>query len=396
MLRKSWIACYCALIALSMVACAAGEEPTAPSVAVYWNGIDAGTGSNNDPPATCGSPGAELNSSGVGGQARLAQECAYDFKVTCQPSTLTWGQTTHCEFDKGSSGVVQLLGWEFRGANNQFVEHPFGVMWSGPMLESGNVVAKVLAGSGNQVRYTVPVALTVRPRAGGMSWAGSIGGRMGQPGELDHCFRAWSTLEAGLVAGQSCASGSTALMSALFTPATYLGDSRWVTTSQPIAFGPNKGLAVVVASSATMQLRAQVRKLFRSDGDTISDPIGSLAEQACGSIASRNIYSVNNTCVPNAQFSAFVSAVWQHEGYHLSVAMQEAASPLGDLHAGLFALPPLEIGTLRIAAEQVFDFAHGHVSLIAKGTHTSHAQPATFSFIWHNGSAWVNLPLSTF
>ncbi len=386
------ILCAAALVA----GCIGAERVSAPESAILWHGIDGATGPQDPNPSPCGPPGETLrsdlpSSAPVRRQVDAYTPCASDYSMECSPASANWGQVVSCTYSPGST-AASVVSWTFEGSGNEyvFVENSSSY-WSGAMVRGGSVTVRV--DLGGEVKALPPFPVSVGPRPGTFSWASSVGGRAGTPGEIDQCFLPFSETspEIGLVSGSSCSAGSHTGQQALFTPANPNSGGWFETTT--ISEGPNSGLSYVVSASATMQLRSQIRRIFRSDDVGSPLPSGSYLAQACGSTGTHSTYYVNTYCLYSLSFAMFWNGAWSHENSHLASALNAARAPQGDLHKRLHGLV-LSEGALSVAASEQYELAHSHIFYTAFATHAGESIH-NHTFWWNPFGVWKNRTFPT-
>ena len=117
-----------------------------------------------------------------------------------------------------------------------------------------------------------------------------------------------------------------------------------------------------------MQLRSQIFKDWRADGS--SYPLTGTTATQCGS-SSASHWHVNVSCYLNPHYPYFISALFDHEAIHRSLAFLAAGQPAGDLHALLGELVGENAQQLRGDANIEYQNAHNHIMNVSLSFHTN-------------------------
>lgn len=267
-----------------------------------------------------------------------------------------------------------ISNWSFVSNDNSVVvqSSSSSTSWSGKMVVSGTV--KVQGTSlGSQFSQEDHISVTRRS----WSWSGSIGGRRANPGEIDACVGS-----TGLTSGKDCSAG---VPNELFSPAPSGGYSISAVNDD----GPNDEVRYLTSATVTMQLRSQINKKWRSDGDTLGLPMTGDATvvNACGP-QRRNHHYVNTVCAPDSDFGAWVNYVWNHEDLHRAEALNQGTTAKGDLHALWEPLVSKYPSTLTDEISDKRQDAKSHINGWALCTHTG-TNPPAFQFWLNFGSGWT-------
>lgn len=302
--------------------------------------------------------------------------------MTCTPSSVAFGGTVTCTLT--GVGPMGSPSWNFSGGNVQVTGPTQTASWAGPMITSGSVTVEFDV---NGVADSRSVGVSVNRRTS-WSWISSVGGSQGTPGVIDICM---TSSISGLTASVNCTSSTTG---DLFTPRpSQLSSGTGYTAGSVAGSGPNGGLWYVNQRSASMDLRTQVHRDFRSDGVAWAMSGDATVVNGCATAfpgaptAPRNIFTVNNACVNTPAFSVYVGCVWSHEGQHLSAAMTSAQSAPNDVYALWEPLVAPSSGDLHAIVSQPYTFAHDRVfsdALAAHGTMT----PYQRTFWYTIGGGW--------
>jgi hypothetical protein len=136
-----------------------------------------------------------------------------------------------------------------------------------------------------------------------------------------------------------------------------------------------------------MQLRTQINKFWRPDGDTLGLPMTGhfSVVNACGP-QRRNHYVVNTSCATDPDYGSFYNYAWNHEDSHMLAALDAAIQEQGDLHS-LWEPLVSSWGDLNSQVEQKRFSAHAFIVESAQCTHTGFNP--TFSFFVNQGSGWL-------
>lgn len=184
--------------------------------------------------------------------------------LICTPTTVAQGGSVSCAFANG--GPLNNPIWKFYTETGLTVDGPVGTGgWAGNMAIGGDVVVNWIDPSTMSAGQPLVQTITVQRR--NWSWASSVGGQVGTPGEIDSCFGS-SFGTVGLTASKNCTETTAPI---LFTPAAISNGNGYVAASVPagVSNGPNQGLWYVASVSADMDLRTQWTKKFRADGDAL-------------------------------------------------------------------------------------------------------------------------------
>lgn len=250
--------------------------------------------------------------------------------LACSPSTVTLGSTVTCTLSNVPPSASPT--WSFRNTDVSVDGPGNTASWSGPLATSGEVRVDFEIDGSSDFR-TFSVVVTRRT----WSWASSIGGSAGSPGDIDSCF---GVSDAGLTASVNCS--GYAAESQLLTPRpSQLQNGTGYSSTSVSSNGPNGGVWYVTQATAGMDLRTQVSKEFRADGAAYAMLGHATVVVGCANAfpaqptLGRNTHTVNITCTGNytSQFNGYVSCLWAHEGAHLSGALASAATSTNDLHA---------------------------------------------------------------
>lgn len=289
--------------------------------------------------------------------------------LVCSPTTVVHGETVTCSFANGTPNSSPS--WSFLASSGQWVNGPYNVTtWSGPMVISGQVRVNWFDESTFGPGQTLTDSITVQRRS--WSWVSQVGGRRGNLGEIDTCFdTAFAAL--GLTASKDCTSTTATI---LYTPSSIANGTGYVAAQIPTALnaGPNRGLWYVSSVSATMDLRTQRTRKFRSDGDTVTlagaDPVSTTVRNACqgafGNTNGRNHLAVNTACLDIAAFAADTLCTWAHETVHLDSATVAAKLPINDVHKVFEARVRQSPEQLQTALSQQYVAAWQRVLLHAR------------------------------
>jgi hypothetical protein len=303
--------------------------------------------------------------------------------LICSPLTPAFNETVSCSFTDG--GPLNFPTWRFEGVGGVPVQGPsLTGGWSGPMVISGDVVVSYVDNYGNpgEVRETV----NVNRRS--WTWASSVGGRQGTPGEIDSCM---ASRFFGLTASAYCTDSTT---DDLFDPRpAQVSSGSGYTAASVLGSGINGGLWYVSTTSAHMDLRTQVHQTLRSDGvawsvasnDTVAN--GCAAAFPSNPTDARNIYTVNNTCVPTPAFNDNVICLWSHEGQHLSAATTSAQSATNDVYALWEPLAAQSLAGLQFIVAGRYSEANARVlddAAATENTGTEHQ----YKFWYNSGGGW--------
>lgn len=258
-----------------------------------------------------------------------ASECVPNVSMACTPNPVAWGETVECTVSINPippGAFVDFGQWHFHGPGDVEVEGPANYTWSGKMIVSGFVDIQVIVDNWGFWAYS---EINVNRRT--WSWANEIGGRRGNPGEIDQCFDTETT--AAMMEGQSCTSSNPG---ALFTP-TVLSNESGYSSARVQDYGPNSGLWYLGSATATMQLRSQIARNYRADGDPHPMVGESAIVNSCvdhfGNANSRNTHVVNTECQTIQGFLDFIDFAWNHEeATHMSPALAEGRKPASDVH----------------------------------------------------------------
>jgi hypothetical protein len=267
--------------------------------------------------------------------------------------------------------------WQFMGetlGSLYFPADPYSdKTWGGPMVVSGEVTVMIFV---DGVPHVLHSSIEVTRRS--WSWANSVGGQQGSPGVIDQCVGDL----VGMMSGQSCTED---LRFELFTPAVSGGHGM----AQVWGQGPNGEFWYLTNPTITMQLRTQINRRFRADGDTLDVPMTghSTVVSSCGP-QRRNHYAVNNQCAPVSDYASFLNYAWNHEWLHTVAALNFAKQPTGDVHALWEPLVHKYDTDLEDDAWDLRFNAGTDISAAARCTHTG-ANP-TFYFWRNQGSAWAD------
>jgi hypothetical protein len=310
-------------------------------------------------------------------------ECVTTPSLSCT-ATVTRGGYVQCDLTITgitSSTTISVGQWTFNGGGSQIPGPTGGDQWSGTAVVGGTVSVPVTI-DGLLWTPTPSASFTVENRP--WSWASTVSGQAGSPGDIDVCMTA---TDGGLTASSHCTSPGSA--GNLFYPSSISNGNGY--TAAEVDGGPNDGLWYVSARTVTMELRTQLNKQWRADGPTYAMTGSSTVINACGSTPQRNHQAVNQVCtgINMPAYASFVSHVWSHEGSHLSAALGAAAASGGNLHALLEPLFSTSAAGLQTAAAGEFDDAHDHVFNAAAAIDTG--QPIVFKPVWRNrGSGWAS------
>lgn len=333
------------LVALTIVGCQPDLTPTSATLSEWdWSG-----------PATVGAAVVCTPQVGFLGQGGCT--------LAVDPSAVVGPVTWRFESDDGWSGVVRTVSGQG------------SLDWYGSMAISGTVSATFQPYGGPPATLQDHITVTRR----NWSWAGSVGGSQGAPGEIDECFAGPQVV--GKMAGSAC---SSVYPTALFSHVPSGGYS----THYVDPIGPNANLWYVKNASITMDLRTQVNRRYRADADTLDVPMGGdpAVTAGCGPQRRTHHHVHTSGCAAPKSFASMVAWVWHHEGLHMSRALYLAGTPQGDLHKMWEALvrpdPPLVDST---AVEQR-DLVEVWIADGALCTHTGITPH--FDVWWNVGGGW--------
>lgn len=271
---------------------------------------------------------------GVAGPEALRQKWGWDKPlatgmyqpdVVCSPTTVAHGGTVTCSFVNGTP--LSTPSWTYLTSTGQWVPGPVNAAdWSGPMVISGQVRVNWFDETTYGPGQTLVEDITVQRR--NWTWVSFVGGRVGTPGEIDGCF-ADNFLAFGLTASSACVQSTAGR---LFIPDTVRNGNGYVAASIPtgVANGPNQGIWYVDTVTARMDLRTQITKKFRADGDTFPMTGSTVVTAGCAAAfpgsptSGRNHRTVNRNCVPTADFLTDSVCTWSHEAKHLDSASTSA------------------------------------------------------------------------
>jgi hypothetical protein len=261
----------------------------------------------------------------------------------------------------------------------------FGVSWSGPVVASGTASISFVDQNGNP--QTLSAAITVPRRT--VSWAPTVGGSTGAPGQVDSCFSsAWD----GLTTSKNCTSPNDA--GEFFIPKVAdLDIGNGFSVAVVTGTGPNAGLWFVDQMTADMDLRTQVSVRLRNPGTAYSLASAPVAlRNACASAfpqqptADRSQYQANNVCTSNTiNFNNLVSCIWSHEARHLNAGIDEARSSINDVYLLWEPLVRATAADVKAAAKQLFNGAETRVGDILIAAHNS-LQPHAYMGWWRTPS----------
>lgn len=364
----------CAIAVVAVNSCISDSSFSAPEEGRFIGGIEVGTGDNQDPGGcspTVREAGSIEQSEGF---ASFNSTCSHSATVDCGASFVQWEGLVSCVFSPNGTPGVAVQAWHFTPAETPMQplvsRQSTSALWSGQMVRSGTISVEFTVNQ-NQT-FSVSDVVTVGARTGSMSWASSVGGRRGNPGEIDSCFLPFQLpgFELGLTTGQSCTASNN---QALFTPASALIPGQPIMAlRRAITSGPNTGLTYVAVAYVTMQLRSQVHRELRADGFVYPVSAGSAQALACGSTNSQSNYSMNVQCYPNSKpFLAYTGATWTHEDSHIAAALDAARTSGGDLHQMFMDIQPSLPHVVLNAADDDYNRAQGVIRAASLAVHTA-------------------------
>lgn len=154
--------------------------------------------------------------------------------------------------------------------------------------------------------------------------------------------------------------------------------------------GPNHGIIYVINPTATMQLRSQVHRDWRSDGDATGLPMTghSTVVNACGP-QQRNHHYVNTVCAVDSDFSSFVNYIWNHEDLHRAAALSAGTDSDGNLHDLWEPLASKYQSVVDIAISSERVAANTYITEQSQCSHTGTNPPARYFWL-NQGSGWGN------
>jgi hypothetical protein len=239
------------------------------------------------------------------------------------------------------------------------------------------------------------------------SWVPDVQGQQGTAGQIDTCLgSAWEDI--GLMASVSC---TPADVGRLFIPTSVSSGAGYVAAQIPsgVGYGPNQGLhyAAGLGASPVVNLRTQVTRKFRPDGDTLSlagpGYINTVVRNACldafGNTLGRNHNTVNSACIfwpgsPAPAWSAFIACAWQHEAKHLDSALTAARRPLNDVHK-LFEKQVAKSATdFHNLLNGVYNVVNNRVKDVSLAAHGSMIYQPTAYLYANQGAGWSQEPFS--
>lgn len=310
--------------------------------------------------------------------------------LICSPTTVAHGGTVTCSFANGTP--LSSPSWSFTTDSGLYVGGPYNVAdWSGPMISSGTVRVNWFDESTNGPGLTLEQPITVQRR--NWTWVSQVGGRRGNLGEIDTCFDTTFAV-LGLTASNDCTSATAHI---LYTPSSIANGAGYVAAQVPTALnaGPNRGLWYVSSVSATMDLRTQRTRKFRSDGDTVTlagtDPVSTTVRNACqgafGNTNGRNHVAVNTVCVDIPAFAADTVCTWAHEAAHLDSATVAAKLPINDVHKVFEARVRPTPAQLQTALSSLYDLAWQRVLGHARDSAHKYMTTASPTYFFRTSSS---------
>jgi hypothetical protein len=310
--------------------------------------------------------------------------------LVCSPTTVAFNGTVSCSFANG--GPLNSPIWRFEAVNGVTVSGPsLSGGWSGPMVISGDVVVDYVDNNGNPA--TLRQGITVNRRA--WSWVPFVGGRQGTPGEIDSCLSpAWS----GLTSSAYC---TITTNGDLFYPRpANLSNGNGYSAATVAGSGPNGGLWYVATTSAIMDLRTQVHRDFRADGPTWVMTGSQTVTTGCAvafpsnPTGPRTIHTVNTTCVPTPDFTAYVTCVWSHEGQHLRADTAAARTAANDVYALWEPMVAQTSSGLQSTVASAYSLANGRVFNAGAATENTGTQYQRI-FWYTTGNGWNSYNFTT-
>ncbi|MDP1860488.1 MAG: hypothetical protein Q8K82_17560 [Gemmatimonadaceae bacterium] len=306
--------------------------------------------------------------------------------LICWPLLVNFNDTLNCTF--ANSGILNFPTWSFEADGGLVNSGPLGgpisnANWSGPLVVSGDVVVRYVTNQGLIASQRQTVGVTRRS----WSWASSVGGTQGALGAIDICFQAgWE----GLTAARDCTSPVSARD--FFTPRV-VANGNGYTAAQVPGTGPNGGWWYVTNPTGDLDLRTQVRRDYRTDGTFFSVAAPAAVANGCAAAfpqaptATRNMQTVNTSCVPTAAFTGLVNCIWTHEAAHLAAGTTAAQASANDVYRLWEPKVERSAADLQIAVSSEYTLAEDRVSIPLIAAH----DPLTpyFFNIWYNsGSGW--------
>jgi hypothetical protein len=317
----------------------------------------------------------------------------------CNPTTVAFNGTVSCTL--ANAVPTNNPTWHFESEGGQAVSGPaYTGQWSGNMVITGDVVVNYTMSSGSpgQLRETV----SVTRRTTGWSWASSVGGREATAGEVDACFST-NPHQLGLTPSKDCANPEFAID--LFIPVEPSDNNGFVAASIPAGTsnGPNQGLWYVSTATADMDLRAQVRKRIRADGDTLNITGHDSTSAGCATAfpsaptLGRNVRTVNKVCLPTASYDNTFACVRSHELLHVDRATASAQQSANDVYKLWEPVVATSANSLRIALsnlyvganDRVFDYSEDLHSTL---TNTPYAFWDNIGFGWSKSLRFTGCP----
>jgi hypothetical protein len=345
-----------------------------------------GTSSPPPPPEWPAAPGWSWPGPGGGGgggtpsqcpPAPTEDECTYTATLQC-PIGVERGSTGTCTFSIQPGWVLEAVtSWGFQGAVTATALEANTMTWGGTLVESGQVRVEFQANGGMGV---VVAELGVTPR--NWSWDSSMRSfQAGVPGDLDNCM----TSQIGLAADKF---GCPPDPSIIINPGP--GQGFGVAAGS----GPGAGGRFVTNPTTRMDLRSQLAKRYRADGDKHEVNGVLQVVQACGPIWSplptppQNDAGINLSCMQNQTFSDLVSFAWAHENEHVTLASEEAPKPINDIYALWESVIASTYGDALDAANVIQNAAVQRIRVAALANH-SNPPDTTFFSIWRHTSGGV-------
>ena len=144
-----------------------------------------------------------------------------------------------------------------------------------------------------------------------------------------------------------------------------------------------------------MDLRTQVLRVYRTDGTAFSVAAPTAVANGCAAAfpqaptATRNMHTVNISCVPTAAFTGWVNCIWTHEAAHLAAGTTAAQASANDVYRLWEPLVRASAAALQTAVSAVYTVAEDQVNGLALAAHNPPLmQVHAFSFWYNSGSGW--------